>query len=158
MSDPILAAAAAFAKSANTSDLAGATPWAIEDRMIEYAKSNARKGESTEAAVARLSEDDGTMRELAHAAYWASSTMQQTLSGPQQLKKFREHVARVGSNLDGGSTFAKRAEIAKALDDVARAEQLEGETFLDAYDRLMKTDEGFSAAYAAYAAYVDGKS
>lgn len=149
MPDTIIKAAQRFAKSRDTADLGGATPWAIESEMIAYAKAHSAKGESTEAAVTRLCEEDDVMKSLARASYWSSTIMQRTLRPVDQLRKLREHHAGV-QGVSGFDMLAKRQELAEALDAVAKAEQREGESFYDSYDRLMKSDPQFQAAYATY--------
>jgi len=127
------------------------TPWALQDRMIDYAEANARAGESTGAALGRLAREDDVMKCLARAAY-AAETRLDRLGGGARFAAFRQHLGADAADDAAPAEPAPgtRDHIFGLMEKVARAEQRPGETEAAAFHRLLQTDAEFAKAYAAY--------
>jgi len=123
------------------------TPWAIQDRMIEYAEERARAGESSGAAISRLNrERDDVMKCLARAAY-AAETRLDRMTSSQKMAALRKHVGEPEAPAPPGESRDHAFELMQKL---ARAERQPGETEAAAFRRLARTDPTFRKAYREY--------
>jgi hypothetical protein len=103
-----------------------------EQAMLEIAESEARPGEGTAAAFARLCKEDARVRALYQAAYQAEVAAAQ--ARPAQVAK----------------SAGRREDLWALMLKVARTEKRDDETVEKALDRLLRTEPVVRDAYALY--------
>ncbi len=103
-----------------------------EDAMLEIAEREARPGEGTAAAFARLCKEDARVRTLYQAAYQADVV---------QAERRPASVAKA---------IGRRGDLWELMLKVARAEKRDDETVEKALDRLLRTEPVVRDAYALY--------
>jgi hypothetical protein len=109
-----------------------------EDAMLQIAEREARPGEGTAAAFARLCKEDSRVRALYQAAYQADVVQAQ--ARPAQLAK----------------SAGRSRDLWELMLKVARTEKRGDETVEKALDRLLRTEPVMRDAYAMYCELTSG--
>jgi hypothetical protein len=114
-------------------------PWAYDEALLEYAKSQARPEGSEARALARLIRDRD---ETVHALYAAS----------RQATARLEKAAADDRHASAGDRLAKRQDIEDRMEKYAAASARPGESEAQAYDRLLREDPTMRDLYAQHRA------